>query len=272
LTFEGRFDEALVSLAAAIADSQAARQPAQEFATLTAVRGIFELRRGEIDNCINCAGPSSCIFPISKSAVHTRTSGSRRAIELFTTYLDGAPGDLRVRWLLNLAYMTLGEYPASVPRKYLIPLDAFKSKIDVGRFVNVAPLVGLNSRGTNQAGGSIFDDFTGDGLPDLLTTSLDVDRGASLFVNRGNGRFEDRSDAAGLSDQVYALNLARADFDNDGFLDVLLLRGGWEKAMRLSLLRNTGKSAFEVITIASRTVIERAGLAARAVWSFRKDD
>jgi hypothetical protein len=109
----------------------------------------------------------------------------------------------------------------------------------------------LTSRGPSQAGGSVFDDFTGDGLPDLFVTSLDVDRGASLYVNRGDGRFDDRSEAAGLADQIYALNLACADFDNDGNLDVILLRGAWEKPMRMSLLRNTGHNSFEDVTIAS---------------------
>ena len=102
-----------------------------------------------------------------------------------------------------------------------------------------------------MAGGCIFDDFNGDGRPDLFTTSFDVDRGASLFVNRGDGTFEDRSDAAGLDDQVYALNVTRADYDNDGGLDVLLLRGGWEKPARLSLLRNKGDGAFEDVTVAA---------------------
>ena len=82
---------------------------------------------------------------------------------------------------------------------------------------------GSTSRGPNLAGGSIFDDFNGDGLPDLFTTSLDADLGASLYINRGDGTFEDRSASAGLGDQVYALNVTRADFDNDGDLDVLLL-------------------------------------------------
>ena len=183
--------------------------------------------------------------------MHTHQAGSREAIKQFTAYLERAPGDLRVRWILNVAYMTLGEYPEKVPPRYLILLDTFQSAVDVGRFQNVAPLVGLTSRGPNQAGGSVFDDFTGDGLPDLFTTSLDVDRGASLYVNRGDGTFVDRSEKAGLGDQVYALNVRHADFDNDGHLDVLLLRGGWEKPMRMSLLRNRGNGTFEDVTIAS---------------------
>ena len=121
----------------------------------------------------------------------------------------------------------------------------------MGRFENVATRVGLIARGPDLAGGSIFDDFTGDGRPDLFTTSLDVDHGASLYVNRGDGTFEDRSAAAGLDDQVYALNVTRADYDNDGHLDVLLLRGAWEKPARMSLLRNKGDGAFEDVTVAS---------------------
>lgn len=74
---------------------------------------------------------------------------------------------------------------------------------------------------------------------------------ASLFVNRGNGTFEDRSIEANLSHQIYSLNIARADYDNDGDPDVVLLRGGWEKPAPLSLLRNTGSGIFEDVTVAS---------------------
>ena len=51
---------------------------------------------------------------------------------------------------------------------------------------------GLDSRGPNMLGGSAFDDFNGDGRPDILVLSGDWDRGGSLFVNRGDGRFEER--------------------------------------------------------------------------------
>src|SRR5262249_11936274 len=158
------------------------------------------------------------------------------------------PGDLRAIWLLNLAYMTLGEYPEKVPPRNLIPVERFRSKVDVGRFENVAKAAGLGARGPNLAGGSVFDDFSGDGWPDLFTTSIDADLGPSLFLNRGDGTFEDRSAAACIGDQVYALNVTRADYDNDGDLDVLLLRGGWENPLRLSLLRNRGDGVFEDVT------------------------
>jgi hypothetical protein len=247
--YHGQLEKAAASLESVAHIRQAAGLAPTQLRFLLAMRGIIALRRGEIDNCVECVGPSTCIFPLDARAVHTNPAGSREAIQHFTAYLELAPGDLRIRWLLNLAYMTLGEYPHGVPPEYLIPLEAFESQLDIGQFENVATKVGLTARGPNLAGGSIFDDFTGDGLPDLLTTSLDIDRGASLFVNRGDGTFEDRSESAGLADQVYALNAARADFDNDGNLDVLLLRGGWESPMRMSLLRNVGGGQFEDVTL-----------------------
>jgi len=251
LTYEGQLEEAVEAIEKSASIGQTAGMPGPVQANLKAILGVMAFRRGEVDNCIGCVGPSSCILPISEAAIHKQPSGSRHAVKLFTEYLEIAPGDLRVRWLLNLAYMTLGEYPEKVPPQYLIPTDRFASSVDIGRFDNVAPEVGLTSRGPNQAGGSVFDDFDGDGLPDLFVTSLDLDRGASLFINNGQGKFLDQSDAAGLADQIYALNAVRADFDNDGNLDVLLLRGGWEKAMRMSLLRNLGNGRFEDLTIAS---------------------
>jgi FG-GAP-like repeat/ASPIC and UnbV len=249
--YEGKLAEAASWLDRALAMSRRPDHSPDVAAMMHVLLGITELRRGEIENCLECLGPSSCIFPLDPKAVHTEQAGSRKAVGHFTAYLEWSPGDLRVRWLLNLAYMTLGEYPEKVPRAYLIPPDTFRSKLELGRFENVAPRAGLGARGPNQAGGSIFDDFNGDGLPDLFTTSVDADMGASLFINRADGTFEDHSSAAGLSQQVYSLNVTRADFDNDGNLDVLLLRGAWEKPVRLSLLRNKGGGVFEDVTIKS---------------------
>jgi hypothetical protein len=80
--------------------------------------------------------------------------------------------------------MTLSEYPSQVPPAFLVPSDSFRSMIKVGSFENVANSVGLGARGPNLAGGRIFDDFDGDGRPDVLTTSTDADLRTSLFINR----------------------------------------------------------------------------------------
>ncbi len=249
--YEGSFLEAAEWLLQALEASRHSEVPAAARRRLMAVLGIIAMRRGEVENCVECVGPSSCIFPIASEAVHRNQEGSREAIKWFTAYLEESPRDLRVIWLLNIVSMTVGDYPDKVPASYRLPVGLIHRAEGVGRFENVASPAGLTVRGPNLAGGSIFDDFNGDGLPDLFTTSLDADLGASLYVNRGDGTFEDRSASAGLGDQVYALNVTRGDFDNDGDLDVLLLRGAWERPLRLSLLRNRGDGSFEDVTAAA---------------------
>jgi hypothetical protein len=247
---DGRFEEALHWIDKARSDGSGL--PRDYRANLVALSGVAALRRGEIENCVSCVGPSSCIFPIAPEAQHQFPAGSRAAIGHFLDYLKERPDDLGVRWLLNVAAMTVGDYPDRVPKEFLISLDRFRSAVPMKRFANIAAEVGLDSRGPNMAGGSAFDDFTGDGLPDIFFSSCDWDRGAVLFVNMGNGRFEEREDSKpGLAGQDMSLNLQHADYDNDGNLDVLILRGGWEGPARMSLLRNKGRGTFEDVTLAA---------------------
>ena len=77
--------------------------------TVMFFQGVSAMRRGENDNCIACRGESSCIVPISPAAVHTNPAGSRLAIKHFKEYLELFPDDVGVRWLLQIAHMTLGE-------------------------------------------------------------------------------------------------------------------------------------------------------------------
>ena len=138
-----------------------------------------------------CRGESSCILPISPAAVHTNPTGSRLAIRHFTEYLEQFPDDLEIRWLLNLAHMTLGEYPDEVDPAYLLDLDRFlHSEFDIGKFRDVGHLLGVNR--FNQAGGAIMDDFDNDGLLDLAVTTLDPTEPMAFYRNTGDGTFEDR--------------------------------------------------------------------------------
>ena len=249
--YDGRFDVASAWFEKALIDN--ADVPRETRANLLALRGVAALRKGEVDNCVACTGPSTCIFPIASDAVHLKVDGSRAAAGYFTEYLDARPDDLGVRWLLNIAHMTLGEYPAKVPPAYLIELGSLRSKPGVGRFENVATAAGIDARGPNMLGGAVFDDFDGDGRPDVLVASGDWDLGGSLFVNKGDGAFEDRGRAAGLDGLKMVVNLSHADYDNDGRLDVLALRGGWETPYPLTLLRNVG-GKFEDVTAAAGLV------------------
>jgi hypothetical protein len=210
-------------------------------------QGVAGLRRGEIENCLECRGEGACIFPIPATAVHTKPTGSRQAIQHFTEYLGQFPGDVGVRWLLNVAYMTLGEYPGKVPRAYLMTFDQFGRELDVGRFKDVAHRVGVAR--TNSAGGAVMDDFDNDGLLDLVVTNWDNAQSMAFYRNKGDGTFEDRTEAAGLSNQLGGLNLVQTDYNNDGYLDLFIMRGAWmPRPMRPSLLRNNGNGTFTDVT------------------------
>ncbi|HEV3261648.1 MAG TPA: CRTAC1 family protein [Gemmataceae bacterium] len=211
------------------------------------LQGITGLRRGETENCVECGVVSSCIFPIEPAAVHGKPQGSRQAIKYFTELLDRYPDDVGIQWLLNIAYMTLGEYPKAVPPRYLIPLDKFQSEFDIGRFADVAPKLGLNR--LNLAGGAIMDDFDNDGLLDIVLTDWDTGGPMAFYRNRGDGTFEDRSKASGLDKQLGGLYCVQTDYNNDGWLDIYVARGAWSGVpQRHSLLRNNGDGTFTDVT------------------------
>jgi FG-GAP-like repeat/ASPIC and UnbV len=245
----GEFAMADAQFAEALTIDPAA--PRKLRANIEALRGMAALRRGETENCVACCNAASCIFPLGPDAVHRSPAGASQAVRYFSAYLEKSPEDLGVRWLFNVAHMTLGSYPDGVPKAHLIPLEPFQSGGDIGRFPNVAARVGLDARGECMAGGTIVDDFNGDGLLDVFHSTIDPSRGCSLFLNRGDGTFRDYSAEAQLGAQVGAENCNHADFDNDGDLDVLLLRGAWESPLRPSLLRNDGTGVFTDVTLSA---------------------
>jgi VCBS repeat protein/ASPIC/UnbV protein len=217
-------------------------------ATVIYAQGVTALRKAENDNPVTSWGASACILPISPAAVHQNPTGSRLAIEHFTEYLDQFPQDIEVCWLLNLAHMTLGQYPNRVDSRFRLDLSGFfQSEFDIGRFRDVARSVGVHR--FNQGGGAIMDDFDNDGMLDLVVSSFDATQPLSYYRNRGDSRFEDRSKEAGVTDQLGGMVCYQADYDNDGYLDIVILRGAWlNYEIRPSLLRNNGAGGFVDVT------------------------
>ena len=200
-----------------------------------------------------CRGESSCILPIAPAAVHADVIGSRLAIRHFTEYLEKFPDDHDVRWLLNVAHMTLGEYPDRVDSRYLVSIDRFvRSEFDIGKFRDIGDLAKVNR--FNMAGGAVIEDFDNDGLLDLATTSFDPTMPMAFYRNKGDGAFEEKTDDAGLLGQLGGKNLVQTDFNNDGRMDLFISRGAWLfSPIRQSLLRNNGDGTFSDVT-------EEAGL------------
>jgi len=231
--------------------------------------GIAYLHKAEMDNDIYKAPGDRCIFPPHPSAVFAKTEDSRQAIQYFEKFLEKVPDDLTARWLLNYAYMTVGGYPAGVPQKYLISPSAFESKEDAPHFVDVAPVAGLNLM--SMAGGIIVDDFEGTGLLDVVTSSMNMCEHLHYFRNNGDGNFTDRSEQAGLTDQLGGLNMIQTDYNNDGCTDILVIRGGWEVPIRKSLLRNNCNGTFTDVTRAAG-LAEKSTATQTAVWADINND
>jgi FG-GAP-like repeat/ASPIC and UnbV len=231
------------------------------------------LRLGERNNCISNHSMGSCIFPIQGKGVYTDPYASQKGIELYQQLLERNPQDLTSRWLLNIAYMTLGEYPAKVPAEWLIPgLDTDTSSTKVLPFRDMAGSLKFNGA-KNMAGGTIIDDFNNDGYLDIVTSCWDLEGSMHYFKNNGDGTFTDVSKHSGLADIKGGLNIIQADYNNDGFTDILVLRGAWLKELGkqpATLLRNNGDGTFTDVTVESG--ILSFGPTQTATWADFNND
>jgi hypothetical protein len=212
------------------------------------------LRMGEQENCVGMHNALSCNFPLRGGGIHQKLRGAEGAVREYTRTLELKPDSNLARWLLNLAYMQLGRYPQDVPKKWLLTQKLFDSEYDIGFFPDVAGLAGVDA--FERSGGTIVEDFDGDGLLDIMLSSSGPLDPMHFFHNNGDGTFADRTKDAGLGDEIGGLNIVLTDYNNDGHPDILVLRGGWWGKFGeypMSLLRNNGDGTFDDVT-------EEAGL------------
>jgi len=214
--------------------------------------GVAYMRLGEQANCVARHTSTSCLLPIGPGGVHLDQEGSKGAIEQFRILMQRTPAEdprhLAAKWLLNIAYQTLGTYPDAVPAAERIEPAAFRSKVDFPRFPEIAAEVGLAA--PDISGSVIPEDFDHDGDLDLMTCCWDPREDVSLFENQG-GQFVERSDAARLTGISGGLNMVQADYDDDGEIDVLVMRGAWlqrKGKYPKSLLHNQGDGTFLDVT------------------------
>ncbi len=227
----------------------------KQIADLLEFKALCEFRLGEQANCLANHNADSCLFPLAGGAIHLDQTGSRAAIATLKQVLNTAPSPYAA-WMLNVAYMTVGEYPDSVPPQWAIPAKAFASDYPLPRFPDVAMAHGLAV--DDLSGGIVMDDFDRDGDLDLMPSAWGSYGQLRYFTNDGHGTFTERTASAGLMGLTGGLNLTHADYNNDGLVDVLVLRGAWrggEGRIPNSLLRNNGDNTFTDVT-------EEAGLLA----------
>lgn len=118
-------------------------------------------------------------------------------------------------------------------------------------FVHDSGAYGRKLYPERMGSGAAFFDADGDGLLDIFLVNGAPLPGhphprsqtSRLYINRGRGRFEDRTRGSGLEEPGYGMGVAVGDVDNDGHEDLYVTRLG-----RNSLYLNRGDGAFRDIT------------------------
>jgi hypothetical protein len=106
-------------------------------------------------------------------------------------------------------------------------------------------------------------DFDGDGRMDLFVVQSGALPGGAtgrLFLNRGDGRFTDVTERAGLRTRLYGMGAAAADFDNDGWTDLYVTGFGGNV-----LYRNNGNGTFTDVT--EEADVRGSGWSTSAAWA-----
>ena len=110
--------------------------------------------------------------------------------------------------------------------------------------------------------GCAFLDYDGDGWLDILLVNGADWQGHKhqrstlrLYRNNRNGTFTDVTERAGLAVEMYGMGVAVADYNNDGFPDILITAVGQNR-----LFQNNGRGKFIDVT-------EAAGLGGRNAFS-----
>ena len=211
--------------------------------------GLTFMRAAENQNCVHNHTGESCLLPIRGGGVHVKKDPARQAMKYFQENLEVNPDHVPSLWLLNVAAMAVGEYPEGVPVKYRIAPESFESKVPFPKFPNISMSVGLDTM--SLCGGSMADDLDGDGLLDIVVSSWGPGDQLRIFMNTGDGAFRETTEQAGIVGIYGGLNLNQADYDNDGDVDLLIMRGAWLGKQGLhpnSLLRNDGDGHFVDVT------------------------
>src|SRR5438094_1225047 len=117
-----------------------------------------------------------------------------------------------------------------------------------------------------NGGGVAIGDIDNDGLPDIFFTGTMVS--SRLYVNKGNMRFEDITQPAGVTTNRWATGATMVDINNDGYLDIYVSVSGpeWSKPEERAnlLFINNGDHTFT--EAAARYGIADTGFTTHAVF------
>ena len=164
----------------------------------------------------------------------------------------------RRTFLLGALPLAASPGPAAAPGFHLTDVTA-SAGID---FRHNSGAFGAKYLPETMGPGCAFLDYDGDGWLDiLLVNGMDWQghkRQRStmrLYRNNRDGTFTDVTERAGLAVEIYGMGVAVADYNNDGFPDILITAVGQNR-----LFQNNGRGRFIDVT-------EKAGLGGRNAFS-----
>lgn len=121
--------------------------------------------------------------------------------------------------------------------------------------------------------GSLWFDYNNDGLPDMFMAKCggSVERKTNqLFKNNGDGTFTNVAAEAGLDDPIQTWSAAVGDFDNDGYMDILIGASSFTDGGH-KLMRNNGDGTFVNITAGSGFDVFTGTSVEHATYDFNND-
>ena len=215
---------------------------------------------------------------------HLRHGDPEKAVENFKASLQLKPRDPETLWNLWTAYSQIGGYPADLPEEFKIQMAVSSQPSAVSRqqetgmegrkegreawkkessslpifqpnvesrkpkaesqFIDVAS--GLKMNKVDGGRGSAWGDYDNDG--DLDIVAVGTYQPHALYRNNGDGTFTNTADEAGIADPRGGWGSLFADYDNDGYLDLYITRGGWSGAAENTLYHNNGDGTFTDVT------------------------
>ena len=216
--------------------------------------GLAEFRLGEADKAAkrfeniiqNYRRHSGAYYYLG--VYHLRHGDLEKAVTNFKESLRLKPRDPETLWNLWTAYSQLGGYPADLPEEFKIkPWGGFVTPNSVGRdslFTDIAANLKMDK--VDGGRGSAWGDYDNDGDEDIV--AVGTYQPHVLYRNNGNGTFTNVADQAGIADPRGGWGSLFADYDNDGFLDLYITRGGWSGAAENTLYHNNGDGTFTDVT------------------------
>ncbi len=265
--------------------------------------GLAEFRLGEADKAAerfeniiqNYRRHSGAYYYLG--VYHLRHGAPEKAVENFKASLQLKPRDPETLWNLWTAYNQIGGYPADLPEEFKIAISRnsrqpsavsyqqrsgrfpsavsrqqeklfaeSRKPIADSQFTDIAPDLKMDK--IDGGRGSAWGDYDNDG--DLDIVAVGTYQPHALYRNNGDGTFTNTAVQAGIADPRGGWGSLFADYDNDGYPDLYITRGGWSGAAENTLYHNNGDGTFTDVTHAAGVADPQSSFC--AAWADYDND